>query len=371
MDNLLERSIKDIIDKYDPIFFNKSNVTGIGFGNKRIKGINTKEPCLHVMVQKKLPSNKLYKHQLIPKNFLGIKTDVIETGKFSFCGTPPPLPSSPPAVSSGPPPIPSTPPATSSGPPPIPSMPPSTSNNYSFLSNRAKKRAHLELLLKLQSELRPLIPGAAILPITKKGGFGTLGGFVFDNNTNVPYILSNNHVLCDYNTLAPKTPIVQPPVEHYGTYTPNDIIAYLTKGLFLTTSSMENIFFNKADAAIAEISSNIEFKNMFLRIGNPLGITEPKVDMIVKKIGAGSGYSEGIIISTHCKELIDFKGIYNCYFHNQINADLNTTDGDSGSLVLNADNKVVGLFYSSSDNIASFSPIQYILNFFNVHFKTP
>ncbi|MGL5245894.1 MAG: hypothetical protein ACRC7R_12030, partial [Sarcina sp.] len=78
MSELLENTINHIIDNYYMFFFSKTNVVGVGLGHKIINGITTKEPCLHVLVSKKLPLNKLHDFNLIPKKFLGIKTDVLK-----------------------------------------------------------------------------------------------------------------------------------------------------------------------------------------------------------------------------------------------------------------------------------------------------
>ena len=63
-------------------FFNLPNVNGIGIGNKIISGIDTLSPCLKVMVIKKVSKEELQLNEVIPKEYKGIPTDVVEIGEI-------------------------------------------------------------------------------------------------------------------------------------------------------------------------------------------------------------------------------------------------------------------------------------------------
>ncbi|MGL6106308.1 trypsin-like peptidase domain-containing protein [Romboutsia sp.] len=63
-------------------FFNLPNVNGLGIGNKIINGIDTLSPCLKVMVIKKVGKEELQTHEIIPKEYKGIPTDVVEVGEI-------------------------------------------------------------------------------------------------------------------------------------------------------------------------------------------------------------------------------------------------------------------------------------------------
>ena len=56
-------------------------------------------------------------------------------------------------------------------------------------------------------------------------------------------------------------------------------------------------------------------------------------------------------------------------FENQIISDIHSQGGDSGSAILNNNNQVVGLLFAGSDTITVRSPIQPILDTFEVEIK--
>ena len=60
----------------------KRNVVGVGLGYKVSEGISTGELSLLVSVTHKADISALAAEDLVPKLLGGVKTDVIETGKF-------------------------------------------------------------------------------------------------------------------------------------------------------------------------------------------------------------------------------------------------------------------------------------------------
>ena len=56
------------------------NVTGTYFGFKQVGGRMTTEKCLVITVSKKVPPQTLTPAQMIPKEFDGTRTDVVEVG---------------------------------------------------------------------------------------------------------------------------------------------------------------------------------------------------------------------------------------------------------------------------------------------------
>lgn len=72
-------------------FLNKRNVQGIGIGFKRKKGYITNNKCIIVFVSKKIPLNNLNDHEVIPKYYKGVQTDVLESGMFYTQKIPPTL----------------------------------------------------------------------------------------------------------------------------------------------------------------------------------------------------------------------------------------------------------------------------------------
>ncbi|SPE35327.1 conserved hypothetical protein [Candidatus Sulfopaludibacter sp. SbA6] len=63
-----------------------SNVVGIGIGKKVKDGQATPEDCVRVYVVSKIGPNDLSPNSLVPSNFLGVPTDVIEVGHFGRKG---------------------------------------------------------------------------------------------------------------------------------------------------------------------------------------------------------------------------------------------------------------------------------------------
>ena len=58
------------------------NVVGLDVGYKVKDGKPTKELCLIVYVDKKVPENELSEKDRIPREIEGVKTDVVETGRL-------------------------------------------------------------------------------------------------------------------------------------------------------------------------------------------------------------------------------------------------------------------------------------------------
>lgn len=85
--NKIESNIEDISQNYYKYLMSLKNVTGVGLGYKKINNIDTKEPCIHVLVEKKVDDKYISLNNLIPKNYLGIKTDVIQSGTFKLLST--------------------------------------------------------------------------------------------------------------------------------------------------------------------------------------------------------------------------------------------------------------------------------------------
>ncbi|MBI4352452.1 MAG: hypothetical protein HY593_00850 [Candidatus Omnitrophica bacterium] len=143
----------------------KSNVVGVGIGEKIKDGKRTGRTCLRVYVEKKLAKERLSKNDLVPSHLSEIETDVVEVGKIR------PL-----------------------------------------ASNRWRNR--------------PARGGASIghYQITA----GTLGCLVKDKKTGKTLILSNNHVLANSNKAKKDDAIIQPGAADGGK-NPKDKIAGLER----------------------------------------------------------------------------------------------------------------------------------------------
>ena len=139
--------ISKVLKQSETKLLKKSNVVGVGIGEKIKDGRRTGRTCLRVYVEKKVPEEKLTKSDLVPPLIAEVETDVVEVGKIR------PL-----------------------------------------ASNRQRSR--------------PARGGASIghYKITA----GTLGCLVKDKKTGRALILSNNHVLANSNQGKKGDAIIQP-----------------------------------------------------------------------------------------------------------------------------------------------------------------
>src|SRR3989441_7261021 len=62
--------------------FARANVVGVAIGNKSIRGRETDERCIVVFVEAKRPEAELRRWDVVPKAFGGVRTDIVETGRF-------------------------------------------------------------------------------------------------------------------------------------------------------------------------------------------------------------------------------------------------------------------------------------------------
>lgn len=286
MNKSLNNKVLDISNTYYNYLMSLQNVIGIGLGHKRINNINIKEPCIHVLVRHKIENKYIATNNIIPKNYMGIKTDVIKSGNFNFC----------------------------------------------------YKEA-------VPGKMRPLKGGYGI----SSGDFsGTIGCIVTKTlkAKKIHYILSNNHILAGINKIPIGSPIFQPSQIH-GASPVFDKVAFLSDFVPL---NFQNKFFkptNIVDAAIAKIANYSLVSNEIGFLGAIKGIGKAKLDLYVRKVGMNTGLTHGTIktigstlnIGTLDKPLL---------FKNQIVADLFSKKGDSGSVLVDEFNNIIGLLFATS-----------------------
>ena len=192
----LKNNILDISHNYYDYLMNLDNVNGVGLGYKWINGVKTDELCIHVLVKEKIPSEYLTKNNIIPKNYMGIKTDVREVKNISM---------------------------------------------QNFVEE------------KVPQKFRPLEGGCSINPFNYPGE-GTLGCIVtkvVKEEKNF-YILSNNHVLALNNKLPLGTAIIQP-LEDLGGSVDGDIVARLSNFIRLKPITFNQKPVNYVDCALAKL----------------------------------------------------------------------------------------------------------------------
>ena len=320
----------------------RNNVVGVGIGYKETIDGLTNDLAVTVNVVRKLPLAQLAESDKVPRNLDGVKTDVVETGKF-VAGQ-----------------IPTTAQAQSTKDRWRPTIPPGVS------------MGHIEVTA------------------------GTFGCLVRRGSELL--ILSNNHVLANVNNAKPGDPIIQP--GRYDGGTLDDKVATLAgfvaidfggdsasckiastiekllnmaaqalgskhRMLAYQTSPGENL----VDAALARPVNPSQFVSQILKIGLPKGVAQATLGTSVRKIGRTTDYTQGRITQINVTTSVDYNG-RTATFVNQLMATGMSAGGDSGSAVLDDNGNIIGLLYAGSGRSTLINPIQTVLDLLNVEIVT-
>ncbi len=321
---VFQLSINDIMGR--------SNVVGAGLGFKNNEAGNK---SIVVMVEKKLPSRALSYSDIIPFSYRDIRTDVIEVGEIKA--------------------------------------------------------------LAYDGRYRPAPGGVSIghYMITA----GTLGTVVFGNLTGNRYLLSNNHVFANSNDAEIGDAIFQPGPIDGGNI--SDTIATLREfapidfgeepgscsiaelyaqfgnwiaGLFVSKHRVKSSRVNPQatnlfDAAIAIPVDQTDIESDILNIGTIDGVLPGFIGMKIRKTGRTTEFTQDKIDLINATDKVSYGGGKIATFTNQYVTGPMSQGGDSGSLVVAEDStRAVGLLFAGSAQTTIFSPIQPVLDYFNVRF---
>lgn len=314
--------------------FHRKHVVACGLGYKIRGGRPTDQLSLMVSVTRKVPASDLASQDLIPQTVSGLETDVVESG-------------------------------------------------------------HIRALVEdPHARRRPAQPGISLghRDITT----GTLGLLV--QREGLALILSNNHVLANTNAAEVGDPIYQPGPADGGIL--NDKLATLlefepldfgdapaTCAVAETMATILNTLadltgsshrlqpvqatpaLNQMDAALAlPDQPNLVIPDI-LGIGIPTGAAAPHLGLEVQKMGRTTGYTRGIVTQVNVTVDVDYAG-RKARFTDQIFTTPMSGPGDSGSGVLNMGRQAVGLLFAGSERVTIFTPIQRVLDRFEVDIIT-
>lgn len=304
----------------------KKNVVAVIKGHKFVGGIDTGRDAIVVYVTKKVSLSTLSNKDIVPKRINGLESDVQESGEI---------------------------------------------------------RA---LAIDRKSKVRPAPGGCSIghPNITA----GTLGMVV--KKGSVRYILSNNHVLANSNEANSGDQTWQPGKADGGG--PADIIGHLSqfstikfisdsgcpvmraivcalnllaRGLGSSSRIPAAISTptNKVDCAITRPLYDADVSDKILEIGKPAGFNfnEVKPNDPVKKSGRTTGFNHGTVIGSDGAANV-FYGDKLAMFEDQIFTTAIAEGGDSGSVVLNENNEVIGLLFAGSDTLAIVNKIANVVD---------
>jgi hypothetical protein len=309
----------------------KRNVVACGVGYKEVGGVRTDELCVIVSVAKKVLKEELAPDDLVPQVLEGIKTDVQETGVIRA------------------------------------------------LKDRTDK-------------WRPAPGGVSCghIDITA----GTLGCLV--SRGDQVYILSNNHVLANSNQAQPGDPILQPgphdggtiedqiatleefvPI-NFGTGIPtcpiatgiasvSNWVARLAGSQHRLQAFQETPEMNLVDAAIAGPISAGLLEKEILEIGEPQGVGEGTLGLAIRKSGRTTGLTSGEVTQVDVTVQVSYGAGKIATFTDQLMAGAMSSGGDSGSAVLDEDDRVIGLLFAGSDSTTVINRIQNVIEALGVN----
>ncbi|CAG7840908.1 hypothetical protein CLOHAE12215_02332 [Clostridium haemolyticum] len=220
----------------------------------------------------------------------------------------------------------------------------------------------------LTQKIRPTLGGYVIANEYNPNFSGTLGCLVTDNKDL--FVLSNNHVLVMLNKAPLGTKIIQPSCE-YGGDPKTDIIANLSKYIEIKFKGLIRTPTNYTDCAIAKIIDKSLVSPEIALVGIPKGVSSPKLNQRVKKVGAISELTTGVITSIHNTITVDYDIIKKtAIFKEQVLTTKLAEAGDSGAILLDENNTAIGLLMSGSKNTSTFNSIDTVLKQLNVTLVT-
>ena len=278
-------------------------VNAVGLGGRETAGQATGERAIKVFVTRKKPAGEVAPAELIPRSFEGVPIDVVEGGPFRRAAGP------------------------------------TQDIPVTFL------------------DVNPSDPlrGGVSLATEGTPGVGTLGCFLTDkNDATAVYALTNHHVVAKAGKLSRSRRVLHPSSIHWASPPIQDDIDQNAIGI-VAAGGQEAI----RDAALVRLSPGMKWLPAIKDIGFVAG-TYPLVhDDIVGlnyrawKRGVASGLISGIVHGVDCtvKDIVDegtqtkstTKG--NIIIKQRTGGSPFAASGDSGSVVVNDDSKVVGLLY--------------------------
>jgi hypothetical protein len=315
--------LQKIIDTHKNELLAMENVVGVGVGNKIVGGVDTGEEAVVIFVVKKKSETELKAESIVPMKVDDAPTDVVEVGTLRLLGT------------------------------------------------------------ERTSYQRPASPGVSVGHYMSTAG--TLGAIVYDKKTNEPYILSNNHVIANINDGSNGRsklgdPILQPGPYDGGTVEKNTI-ANLVKfvpihsihygnsnsGEFIPTDEMYRSKSNKVDCALAKPVSPDAVSPEVMGLGKVNGTAEAGVGTKVVKSGRTSEVTKGKVTAVNATLKVNFDENEYGIFEGQMVSNMKSLPGDSGSIVVDGDNRAVGLLFAGSDTATIINPIKSVCDSLDVY----
>ena len=290
--------------RHTPALISRPDLTGTGVGLRRRDGVLTDERVLKVFVMHKRPLNELRPGMALPK------TVATEAGEARI------------DVEEM----------------PTPRIPPLHSHPRSPATDLAEAR--------LQVPRRPAVGGSSVAHHRFPVGSVALG--VIDLLTGAPCVLSCNHVLAQLDQALAGDLVLQPSFADGGGL-PLSAIGHVLRWTDVRFGGPANV----VDAALAVCPPGIAIS--YVDGIGPIEAIAPGVELgaTVRKVGRATGLTSGRVftVSGTFKANYAALGFGNtpALFVDQIGVDLPCGYGDSGSLLVDSDDRAVGLLFAASD----------------------
>jgi hypothetical protein len=319
--------IRGILGSHRQQLLKRAHVVATGIGYKQTGGAKTDTLCIVCSVKEKLPASQLSGQDLVPAAVDGTSTDVLQTGVIRALQTP-------------------------------------------------------------TDRFRPAPGGVSVGHVAITAG--TLGCWVTKNGQKV--ILSNNHVLANSNDAEIGDAILQPGPHDGGSF-PQDHIANLTQFIPISfqgapsecqfANAVISVFNlgcqvigsntryqaikiqaedNRVDAAIATPLNAADVKDEIINIGPIQGTVQGELGMAVKKSGRTTGFTTGEIQQVDVTANVQYGAGQIAVFTDQLMAGAMSQGGDSGSAVLDDQNRLTGLLFAGSDTTTIINRIENVFS---------
>lgn len=298
--------LSDALGAAQEKFLGRANVVGVGLGHKITDGQMSDTPSVMVLVSQKMPDGLLDARDKVTKTIESKPTDVLEVGHLL-----------------------------------------------------AGKGAQAEPLRAVDAQtlakrVRPVRPGYSVGH--PKVTAGTIGAGCYDLSPlpGVPpryYILSNNHVLANSNDASIGDPVYQPGVYDGGG--PADAIGRLARYVPITFDGSCNY----VDAAIAEVPFDTIDRDIYWSGHPTTAAAAATVGQYLKKTGRTTHFTTGQVTALNATVNVGYGAGKVAKFCNQIVTTNMSAGGDSGSLVLDWENRPIGLLFAGSSVATILNPI--------------
>jgi hypothetical protein len=328
-DQRARAEVRPVKERIEDELLRIPGVTGVDIRRKVTKGKETEKVAIVVSVEKKKPKTSLDKTELIPAEIDGVPTDVVEE-KIVLQASSVLLDEA--------------------------AEPLIDATAYTTLEGGISMGPCRSVFLS-----PPDVPAAGNYIFV-----GTLGAMVRDRTSGARMALTNFHVACVDSTWAVGNTMTQPGRVDGGACPANKFGALVRA-----------VLSDHVDGAVVSIDAGKATACNIVDIGQVKGKNTAANGMAIRKRGRTTGLTYGTVTSVDQTVSINYgDGLGTHTLKNQIRLEVDTAHstvmsdhGDSGSVVVDANNKVIGLLFAGIDpghTVSFANPIQSVLDELNV-----